>query len=148
MTSRRVTFTNRCPLACLLGLLLVAGCQHKGPQMASVTGTVKFSDGSVPTGEVVVIRFEPVVNEHNQISPKAASGDIKPDGSFKLMTIKPGDGAIVGDYKVVFTCWKTYMKREPLVAPIFTTAAGTPHMATVRPDVENRFDFVIEPAAP
>ncbi|MGC4005446.1 MAG: hypothetical protein QM811_20920 [Pirellulales bacterium] len=38
---------------------------------------------------------------------KIASGQIQPDGSYELNTVKPGDGAIVGKHRVSVTCTST-----------------------------------------
>lgn len=130
-------------IACLLVLAcgcLVAGCGSSKPAPIPVTGTVKLSQGSLPEGEISVIRFEPITPGPDI---KAASGDIAKDGTFKLTTLKPGDGAYPGDYKVVFSVWKTYIGREELLAPQFTKSEETPLTAKVAPGSQ-KFDFTVE----
>jgi hypothetical protein len=132
-------------LAAALLATMHVGC-NSTPGMQKVTGTVKFSDGAMPTAEIAVIRFEPVPGTQAPDQSKAASGDIKPDGSYALTTINTGDGAYVGEYKVTFTVLKTYVGRESLVDPKFTAAATTPHTAKVTAAGPNKFDFEISKA--
>lgn len=117
-------------------VLLAAGCS-RGPnvEMIPVQGTVKFSDGTVPQGETSRIIFDPVAGGPNEIR-KAASGDIRPDGSFEMMTIQPGDGVIAGKYKVTFQVFKTYLGREPVVPAQYTKPETTPLEVTVERGVE------------
>jgi len=62
--------------------------------MTPVAGKVVLDDGTpVNSGTVI---FEQDVKE----KPKASRGVIQSDGSFKLSTNKPGDGAYPGKYKV------------------------------------------------
>ncbi len=124
-------------------LLLAAGCSG-GPDvtMVPVRGTVKFKDGAVPKGEVATVQFEPVAGGPGEVR-KMARGDIRPDGSFELSTVKPGDGAIAGKYKVVFTIHKTYMGRESLIAEKYTKPETTPYEVTVEPGVKP-FEFEVE----
>lgn len=126
---------------------LVAGCSEPGPTRVKVSGTVKYSDGSIPTGEVRTIRFEPASLATGAADPKtkAASGTIESDGTFRLSTVDPNDGAFPGDYKVTFTIKQTYSgDNDMLVAPEFMTASTTPLSATVKLGETNKFDFTIE----
>ncbi|MFH1264746.1 MAG: hypothetical protein ABIK89_03420 [Planctomycetota bacterium] len=124
-------------------VLLAAGCS-RGPdvQMVPVQGTVKFTDGTVPQGETSRIVFEPVAGGPNQIR-KMASGEIRPDGSFEMMTIKQGDGVIAGKYKVIFEVFKTYLGRESLVPDKYTKPETTPLEVTVEADAKP-FEFELE----
>jgi hypothetical protein len=131
---------------CLLivGLLAAGGCGPKGPVRVKVTGKVKYKDGSVPAGEVAVIRFEPV---NPGPGNKAASSGIGQDGSYSLTTMDPNDGAFPGDYKVTFTVKAKYDATSPnMVAPQYASAATTPLNATVKVGEKNEFNFEIEKA--
>jgi major membrane immunogen (membrane-anchored lipoprotein) len=132
-------------VAALLAVVL-SGCGDKGPKMYPVSGTVKFDDGSIPTGEIRVIRFEPASFASGTPDPstKAAQATINPDGTYKLSTVEADDGAREGDYKVTFTIRETYRGTDSVIDEKFTTAAKTPHSATVKAGGDNRFDFVIE----
>ena len=133
-----------------LALLVSAGCGGSGPEMIPVGGSVKFSDGTVPQGEVAVVRFEPVQPSDAGGAAgeaeirKGASGDIRPDGSFTLTTVAPGDGVIPGRYKVCFTVLETYVGEEPLVPAQYRNAQTTPFEVTVGPDGASQTEFVLE----
>src|SRR5437879_3108640 len=89
-------------LVCVLVCSLACGCSKSQYEFAPVNGTVKFSDGSVPQGEIATIIFQPDDEASGvRISPKAASGKIMPDGSFTLNSVRGSTGAITGPYKVV-----------------------------------------------
>jgi len=79
-------------LVAAAGLLVLTGC---GDRLYSVKGTVALEDGTpVTRGMVVCERVEggPAVS---------AQGAIQPDGTFRLGTVKPGDGLPAGKYKVL-----------------------------------------------
>jgi hypothetical protein len=66
-------------------LPFIFGCGHP-----KVTGTVKFEDGTpLTSGGVIFTNL-----------PYQASGMIKPDGSYELYELKPGDGVQPGTYQV------------------------------------------------
>lgn len=121
----------------LFALAVLSGCDG-GPGYVPVSGTVKFADGSVPQGEVANVNFAPVGEG------KAASGDIRADGSFELMSVKPGDGVLPGEYKVVVKVWKTYAGREPLIAEKFSSRETTPLTATVTSSGAEPNEFIVE----
>ena len=80
----------------LLGLvLLLCGC-GKGDGPFPVEGKVVWEDGTPATelANAIVIFDLP----EKQTS---ARGNIQADGTFKLTTHKPNDGALAGDYKVL-----------------------------------------------
>jgi hypothetical protein len=58
---------------------------------ATVKGKVTYNDQPVSSGTI------PFISADNA----AAYGDLKPDGSYELMTVKPGDEAAPGAYKVI-----------------------------------------------
>ncbi len=142
--------TGICLLGLMVALLCATGCGSKGREFVKVTGTVKYSDGSLPQGEVMFIRFEPLsLTTGGSPDPlsKAASGAIQPDGTFKLHTVDPDDGVFPGEYKVAFTIMEKYDSDSPsLVAPQFTSGATSPLAATVKSGEPKSYDFVIEKA--
>jgi hypothetical protein len=80
-------------LAAGLLIVLAAGCGGNYP----VRGKVTYRDGTPVTKGIVV--FE-------QIDAKpavTARGDIQADGTYLLGTMKPGDGAPAGKYRVLVT---------------------------------------------
>lgn len=74
--------------------LALGGCG--GSNTFAVTGKVSFEDGSPVPGGMIV--FHPA--ESKDEKTHSADGTINADGTFKLRTFKPGDGAFVGNYKV------------------------------------------------
>jgi hypothetical protein len=102
---------------------------------------VKYSDGSIPQADISTITFQPAA-----MSPdtKAASGSIEADGSFQLHTIRHGDGAKPGDYRVTVHIMVGYPNGKLVVAKEFTDPESTPLKATVKESGENKFDFTIE----
>ena len=80
-----------------LGLAIVAslgpiGCGASGPSMGRVYGKVTHQNKPVPKGTITFIPTDP--------TGRNATGQIGADGSYSLQTENPGDGALVGDYKV------------------------------------------------
>jgi hypothetical protein len=129
--------------ACCVFLMAIAltGCRDEGFTYVPVTGTVKYSDGTVPTGTIATINFQPASPTPDT---KAASGSITRDGSYTLTTVNPGDGARPGDYLVIVHVVQGYPAGKPLVADRFTNPGTTPLKATVTESGENKFDFVVE----
>ena len=74
-------------LGLVVGLL---GCRPSGPKMARSIGKVTYKSQPVKFGSII---FQPEAG-------KVASSVIKPDGTFELVTNKPGDGAIIGKHRV------------------------------------------------
>src|SRR5947209_263103 len=80
----------------LAGLLLgsLAGCG--GPKLYPVSGQLVWQDGSPAkelTGASLVLESADVRT--------SARGDVGPEGTFQVMTSRPGDGAFEGRYKVL-----------------------------------------------
>jgi len=73
---------------------LVIGCGGGGgPEMAKVTGKVTYQGKPLTKGTISFISTDP--NRAN------ANSVIGPDGSYSLQTTNPGDGAVVGEYKII-----------------------------------------------
>src|SRR5438046_2715860 len=80
-------------------LALVSGCgaSNRGPRLYPVKGSVRIN--GEPANDVNVM-FTPVAPPEGgavPLSPAAVTGK---DGTFRLMSFKPGDGAPAGDYQV------------------------------------------------
>lgn len=77
------------------GLLALAGC---GTRTYPVTGTVQFGDGQ-PAKELAggMVTFDAVDGK------VSAHGSIQADGTFRLGTNEPDDGAYPGSYRVAVT---------------------------------------------
>lgn len=124
---------------CLVGL---AGCNRR-PNTAQVRGKVLYPDGSVPTGGVRVVRFEPTQDTSAEIR-KGATGQIQSDGSFEMATRVPGDGVFLGKYAVTFAVWKGPRDPTSLIDEQYTNSATTPYHVTVEDDIDDLV-FKIEP---
>jgi hypothetical protein len=118
--------------------ILAVGCQG-GSEALQVTGTVKHKDGAaVDAQQGGKVLFMPI-----EVG-KGATGSVEPDGTFTMMTERPGDGVTPGNYKVVLQIWKDYRAGTLAVPEKYGDAATTPLEATVDSD-HTHFDFVIEP---
>jgi hypothetical protein len=93
---------RRTGIPLLLLIFLAAGCgPKKGPDLPKpmeASGKITLPDG------------EPLPGGRVELKPANAKGasveafaDVDPDGSFKLMSYKPGDGAVPGSYKVTIS---------------------------------------------
>jgi hypothetical protein len=84
-------------LAAAIALAPIIGCGDGGLPVYSVTGTVKVD--SKPADGVMVI-FCPTegADELMKLRPYGLTG---PDGTFRLTTFDPADGAPAGNYKVI-----------------------------------------------
>lgn len=123
----------------LATVILFCGCDSR-LDLHPVTGTVKFKDGTVPTGEMATITFQPV----NLMEGKAASSNIESDGSYELWTLEQGDGgALAGDYNVTLNVIEGYPQPVHQVAREYTDPSTTPLKETVEPG-KNQFDFEVE----
>ena len=99
-------------------LIVVAGCGKGGP--VPVRGTVKLNGQPLADASVLFIAQDP--------GGKDATGFTDANGEFRLSTIKPGDGALPGKYKVVV---------QPTTqsdAPVAATQAEA-QQASVKPNV-------------
>lgn len=83
-------------LAVTLTIVSLLGCSSDGPEMAHVSGTVKYRGEPVTQGQVV---FYPS-------GGRPASGIIEPDGTYRLTTFDSGDGALVGTHRVTITAYE------------------------------------------
>lgn len=116
------------------------GC-GKGDPHVPVTGTLKFADGTVPKGFERYITFQP---KPGGPGTKGASSMIADDGTYSLRTLRPGDGALPGNYVVTVHVVDSIHDGKSLVARKFTDASTTPLKATVDAKGENHFDFIVE----
>jgi hypothetical protein len=88
---RRIPLPAR--LVALIGVAMIfSACGQSGPEKARVSGKVTYNGKPVPKG---TITFVPVAQ-----GGRNAVGTLETDGSYRLQTEQPGDGAILGEYKV------------------------------------------------
>ena len=129
----------------IASLLSISGYSKSPLELVQVSGTVKSADGTVPVAQYRLIRFEPVADATGRLSSRAASAKLRPDGTFQAMTLRPGDGMMAGDYKVVLLFWKSYVKRDSVLPAVYGSAKTTP-LPTIRvkQDETNHFDLVLD----
>lgn len=128
-----------CRLSWVTILLACLGCGEK--RTLDVTGTV-LAEGGVPiAAESSMVVFQPDDSSPNP-GPRSATAAVEADGSFTLMTKRPGDGVMPGDYRVVLWIWSNYGKQVPAVPVDYTRHATTPLRARIDFD-STRFDFVV-----
>ncbi|OWK47096.1 hypothetical protein FRUB_00795 [Fimbriiglobus ruber] len=77
-----------------MGLLLPSGCGDS-IKVYPVRGKVTFEGKPLVGGGSIAL--VPIGTQRG----KTAGGEIGPDGSFELMTHKPGDGSMTGEFRVV-----------------------------------------------
>jgi hypothetical protein len=77
---------------------LMSGCGgNRGPVLYSVRGSVRINGEPAKDVNVMFTPVAPPEGGATPLSPAAVTGE---DGSFRLMSFKPGDGAPAGDYRV------------------------------------------------
>jgi hypothetical protein len=81
----------------LTGLMVFAGCGEKGIARYPVNGSVNIDNKPV---EGAMVIFCPVGGSE-QVQKTRPFGFTEGDGKFELTTVKKGDGAPAGDYKVL-----------------------------------------------
>ena len=113
--------------------------------MARIRGKVHFKDGTIPKGELAIVKFNPTQDSTAPVR-KSATGTIDPnDGSFEMNTRIAGDGVHFGDYTVTFTVAEAM--EDCLSLQKYGKPAETPFKITVD---QNRsdLDYEIEPRRP
>ena len=126
--------------AWVISLATIVGCS--GGQSAPVHGKVTLQDGTPVKGAEV--SFENV-ERHVRAWGKTAE-----DGSYRLMTLKPGDDAPLGDYKITVRHAMPMDSSQPEVKGPFDTRYESPGTSgltyTVKPG-DNTFDMVLDKLA-
>jgi hypothetical protein len=118
----------------LLSVLLLAaclgGCGDHGPY--PVEGKVVWEDGS-PAKE---LENSQVVFELPE-KGTSARGVIQADGTFRLSTVKPNDGALPGEHKVVIVENRKYSKQEgsPMVPAVMEVRYNDPKTSDLKATV-------------
>ena len=78
------------------------GCGKAGPKLVPVNGVVMNGDKPVPGA---MVQFSADVAGSGKEEAFDAYGNTGTQGYFTLRTLPHGDGAAVGRYKVVITCY-------------------------------------------
>jgi hypothetical protein len=119
-----------------LVLLLLAGC---GARPYPVHGQLQYEDGQ-PLKDL----SDFMVSFTSQELTKSSTGKIEADGTFKLSTSRPDDGAFPGKYKVIVSQPhpnpERRLTRQPVVDEVYENPKTTTLEATVEPK-DNTFTF-------
>jgi hypothetical protein len=103
-----------------------------------------MKDGTVPSGAVAVVRFQPAADSTAEVR-KAASGEIEKDGHFEAYTRKPGDGVFLGKYDVTFSVLEDGTNsNSSRIDPKFNKSRTTPYHVSIEDDVSD-LEFELEP---
>jgi hypothetical protein len=136
---------NRVRLICALLVFatinVAGGCSKKGGmETAPVSGKVTYRGKAVPTGTVMFVPGD----------GPAATGEIGSDGSYKLTTFSPGDGAVIGTHKVTITALQGFGNAlpeqrsatpPPLVPAKYLSGETSGLVAEVKPKTKNEVNF-------
>ena len=93
--------------ALVIAILAIAGCNKANDALVPVAGRVVV-DGKPAVGAAVV--FHPV-DDSNGTHPL---GQVDSNGEFQLTTIRSGDGAAPGEYKVTLTWYVSAPRKKNL----------------------------------
>lgn len=99
--------------------------------MAEVTGKVTYKGKPIPEGTIM---FVPQ-------SGFAAAGTINADGTYRLISGKPGDGAVIGRHKIAVIPPFQPQAGYPSFPKKYQDAETSGLVAEVGKDGPNTFDF-------
>jgi hypothetical protein len=86
-------------------LAMVSGCNEaRLPNMVPIRGEVLYKGKPLTEGEGTVVYMPTEAGGE----ARRATGEIRPDGTFTLTTLDPGDGAMKGKYTIVVYCYKPH----------------------------------------
>ena len=127
------------------GLVLLAGCGSDSKlETYEVTGTVTFADGKPLPGGIVTFR-----SYDHKVS---ASGVIASDGTCRMGTYKPGDGAVTGRHGVAIAGPTIQGDLDDpanipkiRIAPKYNRPSTSKLEFTVAPGQSNQFAFQVSP---
>jgi len=124
----------------------LAGCSKSGDSLVPVSGRVMV-DGKPAAGAAIV--FHPA-NAANGTHPVA---QVDANGDFQLTTIRSGDGAVPGEYRVTLTWYVSAPRRKGLegeesavrnlIPDKYARSESTPISTTVRPEANELFRIEI-----
>lgn len=129
-------------LAGLAGVVLALGGCGSKLKTAPVQGKISYKGKPVPNGTITFIPAD----------GPTATGEIQPDGFYTLTTERPGDGAVLGEHKVIIVAQlkpagalpeEAQPPPPPIVPLKYTSAATTDLQANVK-DEKNIINFDLQ----
>lgn len=139
MLPRTQSVVARWSLAVVLLCPIAVGC---GSPFAQVSGVAKYDDGAPVAGAIATIQLQPTEDSSATVR-KGASGQIADDGTFSLMTKKPGDGVYKGRYAVTFTVLKDPRTGESLIPAKYNRRDSTPFTVDITGSQDD-LEFVLD----
>ena len=135
MTATRCRYFVKCRCAPLIAVLALAvGCNKFPYELAPVHGTVTVDGKPLFQGKV---RFAPVAHTADANPGKPAFGTIQSDGTYRLTTIEPNDGAVIGEHWVMIV---NIEEQLPDGVPEFAKVT-LPEKVTVGGGKDNQIDI-------
>jgi len=135
-------------LACLAGMVILAGCNKNkplppelGPPLP-VEGKVYLGDKPLLGGVVKFFHFD-----HGEEVLNGVQGFIDGEGNYFLQTYHPWPerGAVAGKYKVTIDPSSNDQPQDGMVQGKYRSEKGTPLTVTVRPDAQpGDYDIKLE----
>jgi hypothetical protein len=114
-----------------------AGCGSDGTY--PVSGQLVYEDNQQPVTELAGFS----VTFTSQALGKSASGTVGGDGTFRLTSVRPNDGAFPGTYKVIVSQPhpnpERVERRSPVVDLVYENPSQTPLERAVEPKSVNEF---------
>jgi hypothetical protein len=114
------------PTVALLFVFSMASCGKS--KTATVEGRITYYGKPVPRGSII---FNP------EVSGAPSTGEIKPDGSYKLRTPHAGNSVVVGSHLVMIESRDDHRR---LIVPVKYTSIGSGLKADVK-EGPNTIDF-------
>jgi hypothetical protein len=138
-----------CASFCCVLLVAACGCNSGRLPTYPAGGKVTFADGQPLAGGWIEFRAKDLT------PPVSARGEIKPDGTFRLGTYEPGDGAVVGQHQALIVPPQPLVDRDELRGPPpspidlkYCRFDTSPLVFTVSADSsKNEFDVRVAPPA-
>jgi hypothetical protein len=116
----------------VLAVPLFVSCGRSFP-MAEVSGRVTYKGRPLPEGTIM---FVPQTGF-------AAAGTIGPDGTYRLVSGKPGDGAVIGRHKVAVIPPYQPQSRDYPKFPLKYQDAETSGLVAEVKEGQNTLDFAL-----
>jgi hypothetical protein len=111
-SSRAMSISDRrlvlplCVLTCVVSVSLT-GCESRFPKTVPVSGKVTWQGRPLPDG---MVAFIPTTTGEGHPT-RSAGGEIGAEGTYRLSSYRPNDGAQPGEYRVTVTSYSSRSRR-------------------------------------
>lgn len=124
-------------------IFLTAGCGGAGLKTYSVEGRVVYDDGSPVQGGIVSFETDQGNAADGEPATINATGTVEPDGSFRLITNRQFEGAVVGVHRIAvseapstgsdFDAMQKSSRKQPVIPRKYASFDTSGLTATVEP---------------